>query len=128
MYDSFAGIRKETGERLGDGAPIVAKKKITLHDGTSFYNIGTNKWIPAQYAVLKDSVGEVAERGVVKVKYVPGYSIAVWNKATAGKAFTGQKLKHGTSWKYSAKYYINGTTWYKVGANQWIDGTYALPA
>ena len=126
VYTSYTNeLRQETGTMLKDGTPIQIQKKITYQDGTAFYKIGLNQWIPAQYAGIQDDNSEVYEHGVVRVKYVPGYSIAVWNCATNDREFTGQKLGHGTDWEYFSKVCIDGTTWYNVGRNQWIDGTYA---
>lgn len=126
VYDAAAGIRQETGTLLKTGTSVQVSKKVTLHDGSAFYQIGPKQWIAAQYANVQDQANLVSEKGVVRVKYVPGYSIAVWNDPRANRAFTGLKLKHGTDWKYSAKYYLDGQVWYRVGKNQWIDGTYAV--
>ncbi|BDR57875.1 glycoside hydrolase family 73 protein [Xylocopilactobacillus apicola] len=123
-YDSFAGIRQETGQYLPHGAAVNVSKKITLHDGSTFYQVGTKQWVLSQYVQLANSEEAVSEQGVVRVNYVPNYSIAVWDRATTDRNFTGQKLLHGTDWQYFSKYYVNGVTWYNVGNNQWIDGTY----
>lgn len=56
------------------------------------------------------------------VNYIPGYGINVWDSPN-GK-FTGQRLDDMTSWKISQKAVIDGKTWYEVGRNQWVDGTY----
>lgn len=125
VYTSFASrLKNETGTMLKHGSEVNISKKITLHDGSSYYKIGDQQWIPTQYASVNSTKGEVSENGVVRVKYVPGYSIAVWDRATDDRVFTGQKLLHGTDWKYFSKYCVNGKVWYNVGRNQWIDGTY----
>ncbi len=125
VYDSPAGVRKETGKLLKTGTKVQVTKKVTLHDGTAYYQIGYKEWIPAIYTNVQNQISWTAGRGIVRVKYVPGYSIAVWKVPGPNRIFTGLKLKHGTDWKYSAKYYINGQVWYRVGKDQWIDGTYA---
>ena len=42
-----------------------------------------------------------------------------------GKSATGQTLKPKSRWKVSARMSYNGTMWYKIGNNQWINGSYA---
>ncbi|BDR59718.1 immunoglobulin-like domain-containing protein [Xylocopilactobacillus apicola] len=56
------------------------------------------------------------------VNFVPGYGINVWD-APNGK-FTGQRLPDMSAWKIDHKTTIDGKTWYQVGANQWVDGSY----
>ena len=60
---------------------------------------------------------------VVSVNYVPGYGIAVWNKASSTDAqITGQKLAHATSWKViDSAYDAQGNKWYDLGMNQWVE-------
>lgn len=63
---------------------------------------------------------------VITINYVPNYGIAVWNSPNAGKAATGQVLKHGTAWKVTGTKTVNGKTWYNLGGAQWIDGSYTV--
>ncbi|MHA3065359.1 SLAP domain-containing protein [Lacticaseibacillus saniviri] len=66
-----------------------------------------------------------AASGVATVYYVKGYGIALWNSSDANKKpIAGRKLMDGTSWKYSQTKVVNGVTWYKLGTNQWAEGTY----
>lgn len=66
-----------------------------------------------------------AASGVATVYYVKGYGIALWNSPDANKKpIAGRKLMDGTSWKFSQTKVVNGVTWYKVGTNQWVSGTY----
>lgn len=65
---------------------------------------------------------------VVKINYVPGYGIAVWNNYQNGST-TGQYLKHGTSWKVIKTVQDSaGNTWYDLGRNQWIMAKYTVDA
>ena len=59
---------------------------------------------------------------VVTVNYVPGYGIAVWDKASSSDAkITGQKLAHATSWKViDSAYDAQGNKWYDLGKDQWV--------
>lgn len=66
-----------------------------------------------------------AASGIATVYYVKGYGIALWNSPDANKKpIPGRKLMDGTSWKYSQTKVVNGVTWYKLGTNQWAEGTY----
>ncbi len=62
---------------------------------------------------------------VVTINYVPGYGINVWNQING--YFTGQRLKHGTSWKVIRVAKDSaGNTWYDLGRNQWVMGKYTV--
>lgn len=62
----------------------------------------------------------------VKVNYVPGYGIAVWNNYQGGRV-TGKFLSHGTSWKvYNTVKDSAGNTWYNLGGQQWIMAKYTV--
>lgn len=76
--------------------------------------------------IVKPAHHAQAATNVVKINYVPGYGIAVWNNYEGGK-ITGQILKHGSSWKVikTAKD-SQGNTWYDLGANQWIMAKYTV--
>lgn len=57
------------------------------------------------------------------VKYVAGYGIRVWS--TPGGNGSNQYLPHGTAWKIDQKAtFKDGSIWYRVGKNQWVDGSY----
>ncbi len=62
---------------------------------------------------------------VIQINYVPGYGIRVWGSAGTSKPTT-QFLKHGTKWKALSSVVVNGSTWYNVGRNQWIEAKYAI--
>ncbi len=65
-----------------------------------------------------------AATSVVRINYVPGYSIAVWNSYQNGHT-TGQYLKDGTSWKViRTATDSKGNKWYDLGVNQWIMAKY----
>nr|WP_315526847.1 DUF5011 domain-containing protein [Carnobacterium maltaromaticum] len=57
------------------------------------------------------------------VKYVAGYGIRVWS--TPGGNGSNQYLPHGTAWKIDQKAtFKDGSIWYRVGKDQWVDGSY----
>lgn len=62
----------------------------------------------------------------VTVKYVPNYSIAVWNNPT-NPQLTGKLLKDNTAWKvFDSSTDANGNVWYNLGGNQWIMSKYTV--
>ncbi|PXZ11332.1 hydrolase [Lactobacillus helveticus] len=81
-------------------------------------------------AVKPDSTTANVQAATTKVKinYVPGYGINIWDNYNHGH-FTGQHAPHGTTWNV-----INqatdkkGRTWYQVGEGQWIMAQYTVPA
>ncbi|MEG0158927.1 MAG: DUF5011 domain-containing protein, partial [Carnobacterium sp.] len=57
------------------------------------------------------------------VKYVAGYGIRVWS--TPDGNGSNQYLPHGTAWKINQKAtFKDGSIWYRVGKDQWVDGSY----
>lgn len=126
VWNSYQDGRKITGTKLQHGTAWKYYKTATIN-GEKWYNLGGDQWIQAQYtsATKPGNAGSEIEKinGTVKVNYVPGYGIAIWGKPAAD--VTSKKLAHGTSWKVFAKTSVNGTTWYNLGGNQWVDGTYA---
>ncbi|ERL65035.1 GH25 family lysozyme [Schleiferilactobacillus shenzhenensis] len=66
----------------------------------------------------------VTKNAVAQIKYVPGYSVALWNGYGAARTFSGRKLPHNSRWKVVKQIQVNGHYWYNVGTNQWIDAQY----
>ncbi|MHA3065321.1 SLAP domain-containing protein [Lacticaseibacillus saniviri] len=126
VWNTYQDGRKITGTKLQHGTAWKYYKTATIN-GEKWYNLGGDQWIQAQYtsATKPGNTGSEIEKidGTVKVNYVPGYGIAIWGKPAAD--VTSKKLAHGTTWKVFAKTSVNGTTWYNLGGNQWVDGTYA---
>lgn len=103
------------------------KTFTSLRNGDLWYNLGGKQWVRAD-EVTQHSYTAAAlsgNRGIVKINYVRGYGIAVWNNYIGGTIITGKKLADGTNWKYFGTATYNGRTWYNLGGNQWIDGRYA---
>jgi hypothetical protein len=100
-----------------------------VQDGdATWYNLGGDQWVAASEVAKGNSYIGVAltgDKGVLKINYVRGYGIVVWNKYLGGQAIAGKKLQDGSKWKYFGTATFNGRTWYNLGGNQWIDGRYA---
>jgi hypothetical protein len=103
------------------------KTFTSLKNGELWYNLGGKQWVRAREVTQHayTAVALTGNKGVLKINYVRGYGIAVWNNYTGGATIAGKKLADGTSWKYFGTASYNGHTWYNLGGNQWIDGRYA---
>lgn len=78
---------------------------------------------PGYYASSEIKANPI--KGIVKINYVPGYGVALWNSPLNGSTIPGRYLAHGTSWKVSGVTTVNGETWYNLGGKQWVSGKYA---
>ncbi|KRM72236.1 C39 family peptidase [Lacticaseibacillus brantae] len=70
----------------------------------------------------------VAQAFVGQVNYVPGYGINLWQFDANNQRSSSRKLAHGTSWKVFGYQVINGTKYYNLGGNQWLDARYIVDA
>lgn len=62
----------------------------------------------------------------VKINYVPGYGINIWDNYE-NPNFTGERIKHGkTVAVLSSAIDQKGNTWYQIGENQWIQARYTV--
>lgn len=81
-------------------------------------------------AVKPDSTTAKVQAATTKVKinYVPGYGVNIWDNYKGGH-FTGQRAQHGTTWTVlDQKTDKKGRVWYQVGENQWIMAQYTVSA
>lgn len=124
IYNTFTGVRKATGQTLPQNTTWRANREVTLADGSTWYDLGKNQWASAGQVVVPGQTTPF--NGVAKVNYVPGYGIAIWNKATSDRTFTGKRLTHGTSWRVFKKTVVDGHAWYNLGGDQWIDSQYVI--
>lgn len=64
----------------------------------------------------------------IKINYVPGYGVNVYDNFEHGH-FTGQRVKHGTTWNVlNVATNAKGQTWYEIGPNKWVKGHYTVSA
>lgn len=142
---------KTAGKYLAPNTSWKVFKKTTVN-GKTWYNLGGNQWISGEYCYVTgvnsiptvssatskpasstSSASAASTTGVVnfsavgRINYVPGYGIMVWNNYGASAKTTGKYLKHGTNWKIFKKATMSdGSVWYNVGGNQWVDGKYIV--
>jgi hypothetical protein len=142
-----------TSKKLAGGTTWKMFSQVTYR-GYLWVNVGGNQWINDSdanalnltYTTAKTSKtatktttktasktstktsttksGVTSISGTVKIHYVPGYGIAVWDAPQDGSV-TGKKLADGSSWRVFQTTTVNGVPWYNLGGNQWISGTYA---
>ncbi len=84
----------------------------------------------AAVSAVKPSVPAVVQAATMRVRinYVPGYGINIWNNFQ-NKRFTGSRAQHGTTWNVLATQTDRrGRTWYEIGAGRWIMAKYTVNA
>jgi len=129
VWNGYGKNATFSGQRLKNGS-IHTVSQVAIENGKSWYNLENNKWIDGQYVIFypKSNLTDrapIQRTGIIKIKYRPGYGVNMWNNPN-GTHFSGQRLKHGTSWKYFATVKNNGRTFYNLGGNQWVDGRYTV--
>ncbi|WP_164506023.1 SLAP domain-containing protein [Companilactobacillus insicii] len=102
--------------------------KSTTIGGVTYYKVATNEWLRADSIEIQGATGNTntGTTSTTEVK-TSGYIGRILKGGTVsvddnGK-YTGQTFANYTAWKLSAKKTINGTTYYKVATNQWINAT-----
>ncbi|KRO16142.1 SLAP domain-containing protein [Lacticaseibacillus saniviri] len=127
VWDSYQPTRKVIANKnLKTGTSWKYFGKAVV-DGKTWLEVGTSQWIQADYTDL-NSDKVVNTPGKIKINYVPNYSVAVWDGYQAGrKPIKGYTIGHG----YTINYFTKVTTaagevWYRIGPDQWIQGSYAL--
>lgn len=120
----------------------------TQYNGEWWYNLGGDQWIPGKYVSVtgfssipsknvtssttsssnKPATGTQSTenfRGVGRVNYVPGYGIMIWKNPASGAL--NRYLPTGSRWQvYKKTTMPNGSVWYNLGGDQWIDGQYLV--
>lgn len=110
-----------TGQYLRHGTSWEIFQKSVNTQGETYYNVGKNQWIKADY-VLFTPIDQIEKlSGVVTIKHVPGYGVNFWRGPNTGSYYKGRKLMNGTRWRTFGKQ--NG--FYKIGTDQWVQGEFA---
>lgn len=95
----------------------TAAAALTLTGITAIGTVKTNTVAHVQAATFK-----------VKINYIPGYGINIWNSPTHPH-FTGVRAHHGSTWTVLATTIDKkDQTWYEIGQNQWILAKYTVNA
>lgn len=105
----------------GKTIKVLAKKTV---NGRTFYKIGDNEWIPAEFTLGTE------EKAIEAVAYMPvvnhkrSWKVALMDE---NGHYTGKYLPTNTSWKVFAKKVINGRLCYRLGTQaQWVPADYLV--
>ncbi|KRK95296.1 glycoside hydrolase family 73 protein [Companilactobacillus futsaii] len=110
---------------LASGTDWKIDQKSVHSDGSVWYRVATNQWVSANDVEVKGSNYVTSVSGMVKINYIPGYGVNVYNSPASNNKFTGTRLADGTTWRVTSKQIVDGQTWYKVNAG-WVNGKYCI--
>ena len=106
-----------------NGSKWQVTGEATGGDGNTWYRIATNQWITSDVCdfssngtVTPTTVDDKNTEEAQALGKVPIYPSPTYNVAP-----TGQYLQAGSRWKITAQADNNGTTWYEVATNEWVD-------
>ncbi|WP_155286385.1 SLAP domain-containing protein [Lacticaseibacillus zhaodongensis] len=147
VYSSPAAT-KPTSRVLAAGTKW--KSVGQLDNGILWYDLGNHEWVRGldgaafDSAATKDTTSKI---GIGTINYNKNYGIQVWTKDgktvkfnktdadswnkkhpnTKVKVGDPKKLPGQTSWRvFNDTYKANGTTYYNLGGNQYIDASYVI--
>lgn len=110
---------------LANGTDWKIDKKSVHSDGSIWYRVAENQWVNANDIQVKGSNYVTSISGMVKINYIPGYGVNVYNSPASNNKFTGTRLADGTTWRVTSKQIVDGQTWYRVNAG-WVNGKYCI--
>ncbi|WP_125710797.1 glucosaminidase domain-containing protein [Companilactobacillus zhongbaensis] len=122
LYDTKHNLLSPS---LANGTDWRTDKKSTHSDGSIWYRVSNDQWVSATDVQVLGSNYVKTVKGTVKINYIPGYGVNVYNSPAANNKFTGTRLADGTTWKVTSKQIVDGQTWYEVTAG-WVNGKYCL--
>lgn len=125
IWDSPWAGRHVTGSYMANGSAWNAYGKATDESGQTWYNLGGNQWVSAQYVALDKAKDYAYQkvRGIGTAKVDKG-KIALWNRPSFDGSIT-RMISSGTRWQIYGEASGGGSsTWYDLGGSQWIDGQY----
>ncbi|MFT8399189.1 MAG: phage tail spike protein [Schleiferilactobacillus harbinensis] len=125
IWDSPWAGRHVTGSYMANGSAWNAYGKATDESGQTWYNLGGNQWVSAQYVALDKAKDYAYQkvRGIGTAKVDSG-KIALWNRPSFNGSIT-RMISSGTRWQIYGEASGGGSnTWYDLGGSQWIDGQY----
>lgn len=110
---------------LANGTDWKIDQKSVHNDGSVWYRVATDQWVRSTDVEVKGTNYVTSVSGMVKINYIPGYGVNVYNSPAANNKFTGTRLADGTTWRVTSKQIVDGQTWYKVNAG-WVNGKYCI--
>jgi len=110
---------------LANGTDWKIDQRSTHSDGSVWYRVASDQWVSANDIQVRGSNYVTSVSGMVKINYIPGYGVNVYNSPAANNKFTGTRLADGTTWRVTSKQIVDGQTWYKVNAG-WVNSKYCI--
>jgi GH25 family lysozyme M1 (1,4-beta-N-acetylmuramidase) len=98
-------------------------------DGTTYYRVATNEWVAEQYLANNSSTTNAAsDANVIKVNNANSSYVQLVALQADGsmKAITNRALANNTSWQTDQTKVVDGTTYYRVATNEWINAEYII--
>lgn len=123
LYNSKHQV--STNRALAANTDWKVDKKSTHSDGSIWYRVSSDEWVSANDVQATGSNYVTTVNGTVKINYIPGYGVNVYNSPATNHKFTGKRLADGTTWKVNSKQIVDGNTWYQV-VGGWVDGKYCI--
>ncbi|MCT2908570.1 hypothetical protein EFT87_07820 [Schleiferilactobacillus harbinensis] len=125
IWDSPWAGRHVTGRYMANGSAWNAYGKATDESGQTWYNLGGNQWVSAQYVAIDKAKDYAYQkvRGIGTAKVDKG-KIALWNRPSFNGSVV-RMISSGTRWQiYGEASGSGSSTWYDLGGSQWIDGQF----
>lgn len=98
-------------------------------DGTTYYRVATNEWVAEQYLANNSSTTNAAsDANVIKVNNANSSYVQLVALQADGsmKIITNRALANNTSWQTDQTKVVDGTTYYRVATNEWINAEYII--
>ncbi|KRL10798.1 hypothetical protein FD09_GL000946 [Schleiferilactobacillus perolens DSM 12744] len=106
------------GRTLANNTAWKTVFKVTLLDGSTWYEVGRNEWISGQYFLLNGNQAQSSDTTVVRVKN----NVRATVYQVPGRQSIGRTLAPNTAWRVSAVVAKDNQLWYQVANGQWISG------
>ncbi|WP_333603649.1 phage tail spike protein [Lactobacillus acetotolerans] len=125
VYDRPGSGKVKTKKYLYPGQKYQIFSKAE-YNGETWYNVGSGEWISSatcDFSVPGTQEPQEPTDTNEESAQVSG-KVPVWDGPGVGHKKTGKILTSGQQYKILGQADSSGSTWYKVGANEWIDGTF----
>ncbi len=122
LYDTMHNLLSTS---LTNGTTWRTDKKSTHTDDSIWYRVSQDQWVNSSDVQVLGSNYIKTVQGTVKINYIPGYGVNVYNSPATNNKFIGERLADGTTYKVTSKQIVDGETWYEVPAG-WVNGKYCL--
>lgn len=124
IWNSPWSGRHMTGKYMANGSSWNVSSKATDESGQTWYGLGGNQWVKAQYVALNKAKDYAYQkvRGIGTAKIDKG-KIALWNRPSFNGSIV-RMINPKTRWQIYGEASGGSTTWYDLGRSQWIDGQY----